>query len=54
MAAKVRIIQEPDGHYVVQVKKWFSWNNIYIYCYDLPRAEQVAERILNPVVKEYI
>lgn len=53
MAAKVRIIQEPDGHYVVQVKKWFSWEKIYIYNWDLASAEKVAERILNPVIKEY-
>lgn len=52
MAAKVRIIQRPDGYYEIQKREWFTWSYETITI-TLEDAERIAKIILNPIVKEY-
>jgi hypothetical protein len=53
MATKVRIIQRPDGYYEVQKRGLFGCWRYQCVAYTLEHAETIANKVLNPIVKEY-
>lgn len=53
MAAKVRIIQRPDGYYEVQKRGLFGCWDYVLSTFALEQAEIAAKCVLNPIVKEY-